>query len=67
MDDNPSTLEDTEIVFDILGNDTAAPNNIDPATVDLDPSSPLTEDKNISNEKATFPSTSPERSRLHPP
>jgi hypothetical protein len=54
VEDNASTNEDTQIVFNILSNDDATPNAIDPLSVDLDPSSPLDEEKLISIAEGDF-------------
>jgi hypothetical protein len=42
QDDLATTDEDTNVVFDIVSNDSGGSFAIDPATVDLDVSSPLT-------------------------
>jgi len=52
--DDASTPEDTGVVFNIVSNDDATPNTIDPATVDLDVSTPLTEDKVITTPEGEF-------------
>ena len=40
VDDFATTLEDMPVLIDVTANDTDPENNIDPSTVDLDPSTP---------------------------
>jgi len=51
--DNATTPEDIQIDFVVVDNDIAAPNTIDPATVDLDSNTPA-EDKIVGTPEGTF-------------
>jgi hypothetical protein len=52
-DDNSTTQEDVNAVFNIAANDTD-PSGVDPASIDLDPSTPASEEKTITTGDGQF-------------